>query len=166
MTTSQLRCFISPVRQGGRDLQKLTDQQRANIISRLADLLREKEEEILTANKKDIALAEDTLSPSLLSRLRLSSAKLQTLADGISAIAEVSILIYAYMHTYVHTYTNTECTFAYTRSHVHTHRSKNHKYFPYIWMKSSEPRNFSLAQLMLFVVYYCTFGWILHTSFA
>ena len=89
---SQMCCFISSVRQGGRNLQKLTGQQRANIISRLADLLREKEAEILAANKKDIALAEDTLSPSLLSRLRLSSAKLQTLADGISAIAEVSIL--------------------------------------------------------------------------
>ena len=79
------------VRQGGRDLQKLTAQQRANIISRLASLLREKEDEILAANKIDLALAQDTLSPSLLARLRLSSAKLQTLADGISAIAEVSI---------------------------------------------------------------------------
>ena len=78
------------VRQGGRQLQKLTGQQRANIILRLASLLREKEEEILAANKTDIALAKDTLSPSLLARLRLSSTKLQTLADGISAIAEVS----------------------------------------------------------------------------
>ena len=79
------------VRQGGRQLQKLTGQQRANIILRLAGLLREKEEEILAANKTDITLAKDTLSPSLLARLRLSSAKLQTLADGISAIAEVRL---------------------------------------------------------------------------
>ena len=79
------------VRQGGRELQKLSGQQRANIILRLASLLREKEDEILAANKTDIALAQDTLSPSLLSRLRLSSAKLQTLANGITAIAEVSL---------------------------------------------------------------------------
>jgi len=87
-----VKLLLITVRQGGRDLQKLTGQQRANIISRLASLLREKEDEILAANKTDVALAQDTLSPSLLSRLRLSSAKLQTLADGISAIAEVSIL--------------------------------------------------------------------------
>ena len=86
--------FPSAVRQGGRDLQKLTGQQRANIILRLADFLREKEDEILAANKTDIALAQDTLSPSLLARLRLSSAKLQTLADGLSAIAKVSSYMY------------------------------------------------------------------------
>ena len=89
-------CFVISihliaVRQGGRDLQKLTGQQRANIISRLASLLLEKEEEILAANKTDIALAQQSLTPSLLARLKLSSAKLKTLADGLSAIAEVRI---------------------------------------------------------------------------
>lgn len=81
-------CVIT-VRQGGRELQKLSGEQRANIISRLANMLLEKQDEIFAANKKDVTLAQHTLSPSMLARLNLTPSKLQSLSSGISAIAEV-----------------------------------------------------------------------------
>lgn len=77
------------MRQGSRDLQKLTAGQRANIISTLANMLMEKQDEILAANKKDVTLAQHTLSPSMLARLKLTPGKLASLSNGISAIAEV-----------------------------------------------------------------------------
>jgi len=87
-TNKIIICYFI-VRQGGRELQKLTAEQRANIISRLANMLLEKQDEILTANKKDVTLAQHTLSPSMLARLNLTPSKLLSLSNGISAIAEV-----------------------------------------------------------------------------
>ena len=52
-------------------------------------MLLEKQDEILAANKKDVTLAQHTLSPSMLARLNLTPSKLQSLSSGISAIAEV-----------------------------------------------------------------------------
>ncbi len=47
--------------------------------------------QILAANEKDLANARDSrLAGPLLDRLALSEAKLKTLADGISALADVS----------------------------------------------------------------------------
>ena len=52
-------------------------------------MLLEKQDEILAANKKDVMLAQHTLSPSMLARLKLTPGKLQSLSNGILAIAEV-----------------------------------------------------------------------------
>ncbi|XP_061088141.1 delta-1-pyrroline-5-carboxylate synthase isoform X4 [Conger conger] len=76
-------------RHGGRTLAALLPEQRSEIICYLADLLTEKKDEILAANKKDMELAASTgrLSPPLLKRLSLSSAKLNSLAIGLRQIA-------------------------------------------------------------------------------
>uniref|UniRef100_A0A3B3R6P8 Aldehyde dehydrogenase 18 family, member A1 n=1 Tax=Paramormyrops kingsleyae TaxID=1676925 RepID=A0A3B3R6P8_9TELE len=73
-------------RAGGRALASLLPEQRGAIIHRLADLLTERKDEILSANKKDLDLA---IAP-LQMRLRLSPAKLDSLATGLRQIAAVS----------------------------------------------------------------------------
>ncbi|XP_048843513.1 delta-1-pyrroline-5-carboxylate synthase [Brienomyrus brachyistius] len=79
-------------RAGGRALASLLPEQRVAIIHRLADLLTERKDEILSANKKDldIAIAADSLSQPLRMRLSLSPAKLDSLATGLRQIATVS----------------------------------------------------------------------------
>ncbi|XP_035262061.1 delta-1-pyrroline-5-carboxylate synthase isoform X3 [Anguilla anguilla] len=76
-------------RHGGRTLAALLPEQRSEVICYLADLLTEKKDEILDANKKDMDLAASTgrLTPPLLKRLSLSSAKLNSLAIGLRQIA-------------------------------------------------------------------------------
>ncbi|KAL2102503.1 hypothetical protein ACEWY4_001671 [Coilia grayii] len=76
-------------RTAGRTLASLDPDQRSEIICAFADLLTEKREEILTANKKDMEQAVNAgrLSPPMLKRLSLSSAKLNSLAIGLRQIA-------------------------------------------------------------------------------
>lgn len=79
-------------RGGSRALQNLTSHQRADVISKLAELLQEREKEILEENQKDLQAAEEsgTVAPSLISRLALSSEKLKTLSSGLRQIASSS----------------------------------------------------------------------------
>lgn len=76
-------------RHAGRTLAFLLPEQRAEIICCLADLLTEKKDEILSANKKDMELAtvSGRLSQPLISRLSLSTSKLNSLAIGLRQLA-------------------------------------------------------------------------------
>ncbi|CAL8300214.1 unnamed protein product [Merluccius merluccius] len=76
-------------RSGGRVLASLLPEERGEIICRLAELLTEKKEDILNANKRDVELARSSgrLSLQLLNRLSLSSSKLNSLAIGLRQIA-------------------------------------------------------------------------------
>ncbi|XP_051958123.1 delta-1-pyrroline-5-carboxylate synthase-like isoform X2 [Xyrauchen texanus] len=76
-------------RTAGRTLASLDSEQRSDIICALADLLTERKDEILTANKKDLELSVSTgrLSPAMLKRLSLSSSKLNSLSIGLRQIA-------------------------------------------------------------------------------
>ncbi|XP_058263066.1 delta-1-pyrroline-5-carboxylate synthase isoform X2 [Hemibagrus wyckioides] len=76
-------------RTAGRTLASLLPEQRSEIIYSMADLLTEKREEILSANKKDMELAVNSgrMPPAMLKRLSLSSAKLSSLAIGLRQIA-------------------------------------------------------------------------------
>ncbi|XP_009305062.1 delta-1-pyrroline-5-carboxylate synthase isoform X2 [Danio rerio] len=76
-------------RSAGRTLASLEPEQRSDIICALADLLTERKEEILSANKKDMENAVNTgrLSPAMLKRLSLSSSKLNSLSIGLRQIA-------------------------------------------------------------------------------
>lgn len=75
--------MIITARYGSRVLQKLPAEDRARAIYTLAELLIQKQADILDANEKDIAKAtkEGTSGP-LLSRLSLTPAKLKSLAVG------------------------------------------------------------------------------------
>uniref|UniRef100_A0A673HYU5 Delta-1-pyrroline-5-carboxylate synthase n=1 Tax=Sinocyclocheilus rhinocerous TaxID=307959 RepID=A0A673HYU5_9TELE len=76
-------------RSAGRTLASLESEQRSDIICTLADLLTERKDEILSANKKDMEHAVSTgrLSPAMLKRLSLSSSKLNSLSIGLRQIA-------------------------------------------------------------------------------
>ncbi|TKS89679.1 Delta-1-pyrroline-5-carboxylate synthase [Collichthys lucidus] len=76
-------------RNTGRTLASLHPDQRSEIICYLAELLTERKEEILAANKMDMDLAANAghLPPAMLNRLSLSPAKLNSLAIGLRQIA-------------------------------------------------------------------------------
>ncbi|XP_054886182.1 delta-1-pyrroline-5-carboxylate synthase-like [Poeciliopsis prolifica] len=74
-------------RHAGRTLASLLPEQRAEIICCLAELLTEKKDEILSANRKDMELATGRLSQPLINRLSLSTAKLNSLAIGLRQLA-------------------------------------------------------------------------------
>ncbi|TSK14766.1 Delta-1-pyrroline-5-carboxylate synthase [Bagarius yarrelli] len=76
-------------RTAGRTLASLLPEQRSEIIYAMADLLTEKRDEILSANKKDIehAVNSGRMPPVMLKRLNLSTAKLNSLAIGLRQIA-------------------------------------------------------------------------------
>uniref|UniRef100_A0A7N8YAS5 Delta-1-pyrroline-5-carboxylate synthase n=1 Tax=Mastacembelus armatus TaxID=205130 RepID=A0A7N8YAS5_9TELE len=69
-------------RNSGRVLASLLPEQRGEIICCLAELLTEKKDEILSANKRDMEVAT-----ALINRLSLSTAKLNSLAIGLRQIA-------------------------------------------------------------------------------
>ncbi|XP_036937928.1 delta-1-pyrroline-5-carboxylate synthase isoform X1 [Acanthopagrus latus] len=73
----------------GRTLASLHPDQRSEIICHLAELLTERKEEILAANKMDMDQAANAglLPPAMLKRLSLSPAKLNSLAIGLRQIA-------------------------------------------------------------------------------
>uniref|UniRef100_A0A8C8MDG7 Delta-1-pyrroline-5-carboxylate synthase n=1 Tax=Oncorhynchus tshawytscha TaxID=74940 RepID=A0A8C8MDG7_ONCTS len=77
-------------RNSGRTLAALHPEQRGEIICHLANLLVEKKEEILAANKMDMDLAGVVAFKPLLNRLSLSPAKLNSLAIGLRQIALAS----------------------------------------------------------------------------
>lgn len=74
-------------RHAGRALASLLPEQRGEIICCLAELLTEKKDEILSANRKDMELAAGRLSQPLINRLSLSTAKLNSLAIGLRQLA-------------------------------------------------------------------------------
>uniref|UniRef100_A0A672Y8C9 Delta-1-pyrroline-5-carboxylate synthase n=1 Tax=Sphaeramia orbicularis TaxID=375764 RepID=A0A672Y8C9_9TELE len=78
-------------RHAGRSLASLLPEQfsDASIICCLAELLTEKKDEILTANKRDMEMATSSgrFSQALINRLSLSSSKLNSLAIGLRQLA-------------------------------------------------------------------------------
>ncbi|XP_012709249.2 delta-1-pyrroline-5-carboxylate synthase isoform X1 [Fundulus heteroclitus] len=74
-------------RHAGRALASLLPEQRGEIICCLAELLTEKKDEILSANRKDMEIAAGRLSQPLINRLSLSTAKLNSLAIGLRQLA-------------------------------------------------------------------------------
>uniref|UniRef100_A0A8C6MHM0 Delta-1-pyrroline-5-carboxylate synthase n=1 Tax=Nothobranchius furzeri TaxID=105023 RepID=A0A8C6MHM0_NOTFU len=77
-------------RHAGRALASLLPEERGEIICCLAELLTEKKDEILSANRKDMELATATGRAPLISRLSLSTAKLNSLAIGLRQLAASS----------------------------------------------------------------------------
>ncbi|XP_065071423.1 delta-1-pyrroline-5-carboxylate synthase-like isoform X3 [Rhopilema esculentum] len=79
-------------REGSRALQSLSPNQRAEIIYRLSELLLERQDDILSANQRDLDAARiaGNLPPPLMSRLALTNNKLKTLSDGLRKIADDS----------------------------------------------------------------------------
>ena len=71
-------------------LVKLSTEDKNRILLAMADELLANEAEILEANAKDIANAEEKgLSSAMVDRLRLDSIRIAAIADGIRQVAEL-----------------------------------------------------------------------------
>lgn len=87
--SEEARGMALAARNEARKLQSLSYQDRKTILYAVADALSEREEELLSANKKDLdAAAVDKIDAPLLGRLKLTKEKLATLATGIRQIAD------------------------------------------------------------------------------
>lgn len=76
-------------REGGRALQNLSAEGRTKVLLKMAQFLESNEDLIMSANGRDVEHAEKSgLSKQLLSRLKLTHAKLGTLAAGLRSISE------------------------------------------------------------------------------
>eukprot|EP00904_Undaria_pinnatifida_P000516 jgi/Undpi1/10465/HiC_scaffold_29.g12915.m1 len=76
-------------RAGGRMLCALKSEERAGILTKVAEALLSKTAEIMRANAKDIKAAKaNNIPAALLSRLKLTEAKIKVLAEGISSLAD------------------------------------------------------------------------------
>lgn len=75
-------------RRGGRVLQALDQGVRTQILECLAELLEQREKEVLAANDEDIKAAEASgVQKQLLGRLKLTESKIKTLCKGIRGLA-------------------------------------------------------------------------------
>lgn len=78
-------------RDGGRQLQSLTGDQRGQIIHQLAESLVERQPDIIRANLEDIKIAtQKGTTPAILNRLTITPAKIKSLATGLHQIANSS----------------------------------------------------------------------------
>ncbi|MDD3206266.1 MAG: glutamate-5-semialdehyde dehydrogenase [Lachnospiraceae bacterium] len=69
------------------DLQKMQEADKNNALSRIADLLVEREAEILEANKIDVTNAEAAgMAPGMVDRLRLNNERIAGMAEGLQQI--------------------------------------------------------------------------------
>ncbi len=76
------------VRHAQRNFAGCEAERRSQSLLTLAEVLRRRQQEIVSANKADIIQAEqDGLDAPLLSRLRLSESKIAVLCDGLRALA-------------------------------------------------------------------------------
>ena len=89
---SDPRTLARAARKASRELQRLSSEQRSAALERVASALLARADEILKVNALDVAdgeaaVAKGEMTPASAARLRLSEAKLHTLASGIRAIA-------------------------------------------------------------------------------
>jgi len=85
-----MRQQAEAARAGGRKLLSLSTEERSSVLSAVAAALAANVAQILQANARDLQAAKDRnppLAAPLLKRLALTEAKIQTLVDGINAIA-------------------------------------------------------------------------------
>ena len=81
-------------RNASRALNQLSSESRSNLLHDLAEALVGRTAEIVAANDRDMAAAEEAvaageLAPELLRRLRIDAPRIVSLADGIRSIADM-----------------------------------------------------------------------------
>ena len=85
----------SPARDGGRQLQNLTGNQRSDIIENLAELLLQRQPQILKANAEDLKILNEMNTTKhggvgpLRGRLTLTPSKLKSLSDGFQCFSRI-----------------------------------------------------------------------------
>jgi len=92
--TPSARDLATAARAGARTLAALSSEARSAALHRVADALVTQAPEVVAANREDVAeaekrVADGTLAPALLARLRIDEARLASLADGIRSLANM-----------------------------------------------------------------------------
>src|SRR5579859_5212364 len=84
------RQVASRARQAARQLAVATGAQKNDWLTRSAELIRERTNSLLGANKRDCAAAQKAgLSAALIDRLRLTESRLEGIARGLEQVAEL-----------------------------------------------------------------------------
>lgn len=82
-------------------LQKMTAEQKNQALLAAAKALREEAEDILSANREDIAAGEaNGMHPGMIDRLRLTKARIDAMAEGLEQIVELEDPIGQVMETF------------------------------------------------------------------
>ena len=82
-------------------LQKMTAEQKNQALLAAANALREEAEEILSANREDIAAGEaNGMHPGMIDRLRLTKARIDAMAEGLEQIVGLEDPIGQVMETF------------------------------------------------------------------
>ncbi len=87
----QLRPNVEQARHAQRQLLAASGDTRTKVLNRLAEILSERQDEILKANQQDLEEAhQNGLSGALLHRLGLGPEKFQTMIQGVKQIAKAA----------------------------------------------------------------------------
>lgn len=86
MTTQEL---LKQAKSAAAQMALLTTQQKNNALLAMADALLRNSDEILVANREDLAAAKGTVSDVMLDRLALDKARIAAMADGIGQVAKL-----------------------------------------------------------------------------
>ena len=76
-------------KEAAKQLMRLDHKTRKNILNEMASSLEKRKDDIMAANKLDLAAAEESgLSGSMIDRLKLDEPRIESMVQGVRAIAE------------------------------------------------------------------------------
>ena len=82
-----MTALLTAARNAKSAVGQLTTEQKNEALLAMADALEARQTEILAANARDLAAAQGHISAVMLDRLRLTSARIQAMAQGIREVA-------------------------------------------------------------------------------
>src|SRR5690625_2071505 len=87
-TTELMLAIGKKAKAAARILRNATDKQKSTALLQMADLLLEKKDELIAANRKDLEAAKErNLAAALVDRLTISETTIQSMATGLRQIA-------------------------------------------------------------------------------
>ncbi|CAG7835281.1 unnamed protein product [Allacma fusca] len=90
-TTRSAENIAELAKKGGRQLANLTGAQRSEMIHSIAELLISRKADIMIANQRDLEIAKDSLNSAEYDRLKLTDAKINSVATGLKQMAKQSV---------------------------------------------------------------------------
>ncbi len=82
--------MLRKAKQAASEVACLSGEKRREALQKMAEALLTYKEEILLANAEDMEKAKETISPVMLDRLSLTSARIDAMAQGIRDVAELA----------------------------------------------------------------------------
>ena len=82
-----MKQLLERARTAKEEIAFLSEEQKNEALSRMAEAILADEKEILASNAQDLMAAKDTMSSVMLDRLRLTPARIGAMAEGLRAVA-------------------------------------------------------------------------------